>query len=82
MHQTLLRVHRLATVLSGCLATFAARYAAANEATQNKLHSMPNRFPRMKVLYAAPRAKSAVTRLQFEWVLELAAVKAMIAQFR
>jgi hypothetical protein len=43
---------------------------------------MPNRFPRMKVLYAAPRAKSAVTRLQFEWVLELAAVKAMIAQFR
>ncbi|WIA20494.1 hypothetical protein OEZ86_004475 [Tetradesmus obliquus] len=60
----------------------AARYAAANEATRNKLHSMPSRFPRMKVLYAAPRARSAVTRLQFEWVLELAAVKAMIAQFR
>jgi hypothetical protein len=62
----------------------AARYAAANEATRNKLHSimMPNRFPRMKVLYAVPRAKSAVTRLQFEWVLELSAVKAMIAQFR
>jgi hypothetical protein len=26
-----------------------ARYAAANEATRNKLHSMPSRFPRMKV---------------------------------
>ncbi|KAF6262844.1 hypothetical protein COO60DRAFT_1624856 [Scenedesmus sp. NREL 46B-D3] len=60
----------------------AARYAAANEATRNKLHNMPNRFPRMKVLYSAPRARSAVARLQFEWVLELAAVKAMIAQFR
>jgi hypothetical protein len=39
-------------------------------------------LPAVQVLYAAPRARSSVTRLQFEWVLELAAVKAMIAQFR
>lgn len=60
----------------------AARYAAANEATRNKLHSMPNRIPRMSVLYGPPRSSSAVQRLQFEWVLELSTVKSMIAQFK
>eukprot|EP00878_Enallax_costatus_P020721 GHUV01021912.1.p1 GENE.GHUV01021912.1~~GHUV01021912.1.p1 ORF type:complete len:464 (+),score=88.55 GHUV01021912.1:533-1924(+) len=60
----------------------AARYATGNEATRNKLHNMPNRQPRFKVLYSPPRARSVVQRLEFTWVLELQTVKAMIDQFR
>ena len=36
----------------------------------------------MKVLLAPPRAKTSVTKLQFEWVLELKEVKALISSFK